>query len=141
MTGESGSAAAQGSAPGLCEVRGNERRWILLTEFPWITLAAGSMWSRVGCADYGKYFDIVTFHFMNWTGTGTPGEHFPVGRFNLTLAGSPWHQLSIVSKPLSLSPWISEHPWQRPHFISSPGLLQVGSSPFGNSPHFWAAFD
>lgn len=27
--------------------------------------AAGSTWPRVECGDYGKYFYIVTFHFMN----------------------------------------------------------------------------
>lgn len=75
----------------------------LLTEFPWITLAAGSMWPGVGCGDCGKYFYIVTFHLMSRTGMGMPGEPFPVGRLYLIFTGSSWHQLSIISKPLSLS--------------------------------------
>lgn len=92
-----------------------------------------------------KIFLYFTFHFMN-CGCGTPGKHSPVGRFYLTLPGSPWLQLpsspalSLSSQSSWISVWGQEHPWHRHHSSSSPGLLLVGSTLFGNSPHSWAAF-
>lgn len=62
-----------------------------------------------------------------------------LSHFNwITLAPDQHHlQTPFPLLPGSLCQCRSTHPWQR-HFSSTPGLLQVGSAPFGN---FWAAFD
>lgn len=87
----------------------------MLTEFPWITLAAVSMRPKGECGDDGKYLYVVTFHFMT-CGVWDSWRTLPCWQFYLTLTGSPWHQ--SIPKPFSLS---SRSSWISVSVQSTPG--------------------
>lgn len=94
---------------------------------------------HVECGDYGKCLYIATFHSMNrgvWDSWRTLPCWQVLSHFNwVTLA--PEHHHLQAPFPLLQEPsssWISvsvqDHPWQRHHFSSTPGLLLLGSTLF-----------